>query len=75
MPGFRLLVVAFLVLIVFNLTTALYHLSTERSRNDPAKSAKLVRALTWRIGLSISLFLLILFAWSQGCIQPHRVGG
>ena len=31
-------------------------------------------ALTVRVGLSVGLFLLLLFAWSQGWIQPHQVG-
>lgn len=75
MPGFRLLVVGLLLAIVFNLGTALFHLSSERGADDAEKSRKLLRALTWRISLSISLFLLILFAWTQGWIQPHRVGG
>jgi hypothetical protein len=30
-----------------------------------------VRALTWRIGLSVALFLLLLLGWYLGLIQPH----
>lgn len=70
----RLVIVAALVLIVFNLGKALYHLSSARNPGDRESSAKLLRSLTWRISLSIALFLLILFAWWQGWIHPHSVG-
>lgn len=44
------------------------HLS--RGQGD---SQKLARALTWRIGLSIALFLLLMIAWYTGLIAPHGV--
>lgn len=75
MELFRIVVVGMLLLIVFNLGTALYHLSGERGAVDADKSRRMLRALTWRIALSIGLLLLILFAWSQGWIHPHAVGG
>jgi len=67
---FRLLVVGILLAILISLGSALFHLTTGKG-----DSGKMVRALTWRIGLSLGLFLLLLFAWSQGWIQPHPVGG
>ncbi len=74
MELFRIVVVGMLGLIVVNLGTALYHLSTERGPADREKSAKLLRALTWRIGLSVALFLFLLFAYWQGWIHPHAIG-
>ena len=72
---FRIVVVGMLLLIVFNLGSALFHLTTERGgTSDKEKSAKLLRALTWRIALSVGLFLFILFAYWQGWIHPHGVG-
>ena len=66
---FKLLVVVILLLIVFSLGKALFHLSS----SEPGNSAKMVKALSWRIGLSVLLFVLLLVAYSQGWIQPQRV--
>jgi hypothetical protein len=65
----RLLVVAVLIGIIASLGSALFQLT--RSGNDPAK---MVRALTIRVGLSVALFLVLLIAWRLGYIQPHGVG-
>jgi hypothetical protein len=70
---FRIVVVVFLIGIVASLGSALYHLATNRG-NSVEAGAKMARALTIRVGLSVGLFLLLLFAWSQGWIQPHGVG-
>lgn len=56
--------------IVFSLGSALYHLSSHS-----ADSGRMLRALKFRIGLSVSLFVLLFVAWSLGYIQPHGVGG
>jgi formate/nitrite transporter FocA (FNT family) len=69
---FRLLVLAILAGIVLSLGTALVHLARGRGE-DPVRSAKLVRALTWRIALSVGLFALLVLAWRVGWIQPHGV--
>ncbi len=65
----KLLVIAALLAIVFSLGSALYHLSF--NQGDPNK---MVRALTIRVGLSVTLFILLLVAWKLGYIQPHGVG-
>jgi hypothetical protein len=64
----KLLVVAALLAIVVSLGMALYHLATDRGG-----SRKLVRALTWRVGLSVALFILLMLAWRAGYISPHGV--
>ena len=72
----KLGVVGVFILIIFNLGTDLMHLSSSRGGvDDQQKSAKMLRALTWRIALSVCLFLLILLAWWTGLIHPHPVGG
>ncbi len=58
-----------LAAIVVSLGSALYHLS----RGTQQDSAKLVRALTIRIALSIALFALIMIAWYAGLITPPGV--
>ena len=66
---FRVVVLLALVAIVVSLGSALYHLS----RGTQQDSAKLARALTVRIALSLALFALIMIAWFAGVIAPHGV--
>jgi len=66
---FRVVVLIALAAIVVSLGSALYHLS----RGTQKDSAKMARALTWRIVLSIALFALIMIAWYAGVITPHGV--
>jgi uncharacterized membrane protein len=40
-------------------------------RGGPTK--RMANALTWRIGLSVALFLSIIFAYSMGWIQPTGI--
>ncbi|MET0282423.1 MAG: twin transmembrane helix small protein [Steroidobacteraceae bacterium] len=62
----RLLIIAVLFAIIGSLGAALVQLS--RGKGD---SQKLLRALTWRVGLSVGLFLLLMLAWRMGFIRPH----
>jgi NhaP-type Na+/H+ or K+/H+ antiporter len=43
-----------------------------RKRDDagPKADNRMARALAWRVGISVSLFLFILLGWSLGWIQP-----
>jgi hypothetical protein len=44
-----------------------------RKRDDagsPHADARMARALAWRVGISVGLFLFILLGWSLGWIQP-----
>jgi len=66
---FRIIVLLALAAIVVSLGSALYHLS----RGTQQDSAKMARALTVRIVLSIALFALIMLAWYAGLITPHGV--
>ncbi len=68
----RVLIIAVLVAIVASLGSALFHLSKGR-HGDAERSAKLVKALTVRIALSLALFLLLMLAWRVGLISPHDV--
>jgi hypothetical protein len=66
---FKYLIIAVLFLIVASLGKALFHLSSNR----PGDSAKMVKALAFRIGLSVGLFVLLLLAHYQGWIDPQHV--
>ncbi len=61
----RLIVIAVLVLIVASLGSALFQLARG------GDSRKLLRALTWRVGLSVGLFVTLLVLWRMGVIRPH----
>jgi Protein of unknown function (DUF2909) len=65
---FKYLVVVILLLILISLGKALFHLSSSK----PADSGKMVKALAWRVGLSVFLFVLLLVAYSQGWIAPQQ---
>ena len=65
----RIAVIVLLLAIVGSLASALVYLF--RDDND---SRRTVRALTVRIGLSVSLFILLLVAYAMGVIQPGGLG-
>jgi hypothetical protein len=62
----RLIVIAVLVTIVAFMGSALFQLGSKQG-----DSRKMLRALTWRIGLSVGLFLVLLVLWQMGLIRPH----
>jgi hypothetical protein len=62
----KVLIIVVLGMIVASLGKAMFHLSS-----GPEDSAKTVQALTFRIGLSIALFVLLFIAWYAGGISPH----
>ena len=55
--------------ILGSLGWALYFMLKD-GRNGRAKRGGMARALTFRIGLSVFLFLCMLLAWKLGYIQP-----
>lgn len=61
-----LVVVAFLLLILYNLGAALYYMIVDRGTTNRA-----VNALTRRIGLSVLLILLVAAALLSGVIPGH----
>jgi succinate dehydrogenase/fumarate reductase cytochrome b subunit len=65
----KLLVILFLIVIVYNLFAGLYYMMTDKGKTD-----RTVKALTWRIGLSVFLILLVIVGILTGVIQPHGIG-
>lgn len=61
------IIVAF-VGIVVSLASGLFYLV-----NDRSNSRRTLRALTWRIGLSVGLFGFIMLLVALGVIEPHGV--
>ena len=63
---FKILILIVMLAILFTLFRALYFLA--KGKED---SNKTVKSLSWRIGLSIALFTLILVGNYFGWIEPH----
>jgi Protein of unknown function (DUF2909) len=62
------LIVLTLLAIVASLGKALFSMSS-----GPEQSARVVEALSWRIGLSVALFVSLLLSYHFGLIAPHTV--
>ncbi|MFZ6774135.1 twin transmembrane helix small protein [Undibacterium sp. SXout7W] len=64
----KILVAIAFFLIIFSLGSALVYLM-----KDKGKSNRTVKALAFRVGFSITLFILILVANHYGLIQPTGI--
>ncbi|MCG8433194.1 MAG: twin transmembrane helix small protein [Gammaproteobacteria bacterium] len=62
----KLFVLIILIAILTSLGSALFYLV-----KDQGTSKRTVKALTFRIGLSLALFIMLLVAYATGIIQPH----
>jgi uncharacterized membrane protein len=65
-----LIIVAFIIIIT-SLGTALFHLVKHK---DPQNSQKTLKALTWRIGLSVGLFIFVIISIATGIVEPTGIG-
>ena len=63
---YKVVVVILLGCIVASLGKALFHMSS-----GPAQSSEMVQALSWRIGLSVLLFALLMAGAHLHLISPH----
>ena len=62
---FKIVILSLLVVVLISLGTALFAMA----KGD--KSDKMLKALTWRIGLSVGIFILLLIGQAMGFITPH----
>lgn len=65
-----IIIIAF-VLIIISLGSALFHLVKYKGQEQ---SEKTVKALTFRITLSLVLFIFIFIAFTTGIFKPHGLG-
>lgn len=65
----RVIIIGFLAFIVFNLGAGLYYMMRDKGGTD-----RTLKALSWRIGLSVLLFVLLLLGFATGVIEPHGIG-
>ncbi len=62
---FKIFILSLLFVVLISLGSALVAMA----KGD--KSDKMVKALTWRIGLSAAIFILLLIGQAMGLITPH----
>jgi hypothetical protein len=67
---FKIPVLLVLAFIVFSLGQGMYYLAKDDGDED---KTRVVRALTVRIVLSITLFALLILGYMFGMVQPHGV--
>jgi hypothetical protein len=67
----NVLLLSVFLAVLYNLGAALYYMVTNQSA-----SGRTARSLTWRIGLSVGLIVLVILGILTGLIEPHgiRVG-
>ena len=62
---FKIVILSLLLVVLFSLGSALVAMT----KGD--KSDKMLKSLTWRIGLSVAIFILLLIGQAMGIITPH----
>ncbi len=62
---FKIVILGLLAVVLLSLGSALVAMA----KGD--KSDKMLKALTWRIGLSVAIFILLLIGQAMGLITPH----
>ena len=62
---FKIVILSLLLVVLISLGSALVAMA----RGD--KSDKMLKSLTWRIGLSVAIFILLLIGQAMGIITPH----
>lgn len=70
-PGLqKLVIIAFLIVILWNLGAGLYYMMVDKGTTD-----RTVKSLSWRIGISVALILLVALGIYTGVIKPHGIYG
>jgi formate hydrogenlyase subunit 3/multisubunit Na+/H+ antiporter MnhD subunit len=65
----KIIIVIFFLVILFSLFSAFYYMVKGGKGDDE----KMVKRLSWRIGISLLFFLLLVLAMTQGWIKPHPI--
>ncbi len=62
------IVMALIVVLAALASAGLFMLRKDKA--DGRRDARMARALAWRVGLSIALFVFVMVSWRMGWIQP-----
>jgi len=65
----KIIIILFLLTILYSLASAFVFLVRDRGRGD-----RMVKRLTWRIGLSLLLFVMLWGAYQMGWFEPSSEG-
>ena len=68
----KIVIVLFLLAVLAALASAGV-LMLRKSRDSDPRGSKMARALAVRVGLSVAIFLLVLFSYWMGWIQPTGI--
>lgn len=63
----KILIILFIIVILYSLGSAMFFLVKDHGEGD-----RTVKRLTWRIGLSIVLFLFLWIAHQMGWVEEKR---
>ena len=66
---FKIIFILLFSLIIISLFSSLFFLV-----KDKGNKKRVVNALKVRIGLSVFLFIILIYMYSNGYIQPHGIG-
>lgn len=66
----KLLIIGVLIVILYNLGAGLYYMMVDKGKSD-----RTVKSLSWRIGLSVGLIVLVILGIYTGVIKPHGIQG
>jgi Protein of unknown function (DUF2909) len=65
----KIFIIVVMLIILASLGSGLYFLIHDRGHGD-----RTVKALSWRIGLSVALFIILLIGFLLGIFTPHKFG-
>lgn len=68
MSAQKLILVLIFIAVLYNLGAALFHMMTDKSG-----SGRMAKSLSWRIGLSVGMVLLVIIGILLGWIEPHGI--
>jgi hypothetical protein len=69
----KIVIVVFLILVFAALGGAGLYMLRHKEGEAGERDKRMARALAIRVALSVTLFLLILFAYAMGWIQPKGI--
>jgi branched-subunit amino acid transport protein AzlD len=66
--AYKFLIIIILIIIILSLTSGLHFLI-----KDTDQSKKMVKSLTLRVALSVTLFIMIIFGFYMGWLTPNHI--
>lgn len=64
----KIIIIVVFLFILFNLGSGLFYMMKDGGQSD-----RMARSLSWRIGLSVAAFILLMVAFWAGWIEPQGI--